>query len=188
MRTPRGLCVLLAALVLFVGCSSSAKVVRARAGHPAETTTSVDDSTSTSMAGPPVSTALSVTTSAPSTSAARPVASTPTPVQAAPLAATTPSAPPPPQSSGRGAVTGHVYASCGASQPSGCRSQSGVGGEMMQVKRDAAVVASTVTAADGTYRVEITAGTYDVQVTRTSQSRRVVVDAGQIVVVDFTEP
>jgi hypothetical protein len=59
---------------------------------------------------------------------------------------------------------------------------------MMQVKRDAAVVASTVTAADGTYRVEITAGTYDVQVTRTSQSRRVVVDAGQIVVVDFTEP
>lgn len=58
----------------------------------------------------------------------------------------------------------------------------------MQVKTGATVVASTLTAADGTYRVEVPAGTYDVALPRTGQSRRVVVNAGQTVAVDFTEP
>jgi hypothetical protein len=61
-----------------------------------------------------------------------------------------------------------------------------MGGETLQVKQGSAVVASAVTAADGTYRVEVPAGTYDVELTGTSQSRRVVVNAGQTVVVDFT--
>jgi hypothetical protein len=60
-----------------------------------------------------------------------------------------------------------------------------VGGETLQAKQGSAVVASTVTAADGTYRVEVPAGTYDVGLARTGQSRRVVVNAGQTVVVDF---
>jgi hypothetical protein len=80
-----------------------------------------------------------------------------------------------------------VYASCGNSQPSGCRSQTGAGGETVQVKQASSVIASTVTAADGTYRVEVPAGTYDVVVVRTAQTRRVDVNAGQTVVVDFTE-
>jgi hypothetical protein len=107
-------------------------------------------------------------------------------VPAAALPATTPSGPPPAASKGRGAIAGHVYANCSNGQPSGCRSQAGVGGETLQVKQGSAVVASAVTAADGTYRVEVPAGTYDVELARTGQSRRVAVNAGQTVVVDFT--
>jgi hypothetical protein len=102
------------------------------------------------------------------------------------LPATTPTGPPPPASSGRGAITGYVYKSCGNGQGSGCRVAAA--GEAIQIKSGAAVAAATRTAADGSYRVDVVAGTYDVEVTRVAQSRRVMVNAGQSVAVDFSIP
>ena len=49
-------------------------------------------------------------------------------------------------------------------------------------------MASTITAADGSYRVEVAAGTYDVELASAGQSRRVVVNAGETVAVNFTSP
>jgi len=177
-------------LVALLGgaCSSSRHKLKATAGK------STSSSSSTTLTPSPVAAANSTTssatpTSAPVSSATSPAATNAPAPRPANIPATTPSGPPPPASTGRGAIAGHVYASCANGQPSGsgCRSQAVAGGETVQAKQGAVVVASTVTAADGTYRVDVPAGTYDVVVVRTGQTRHVVVNAGQTVVVDFTE-
>jgi len=175
-------------LVALLGgaCSSSGHKLKATAGK------STSSSSSTTLTASPVAVENS-TTSTPTSrsvpSATNPPATNAPAPRPANIPATTPSGPPPPASTGRGAIAGHVYASCANGQPSGsgCRSQAGAGGETVQAKQGAVVVASTVTAADGTYRVDVPAGTYDVVVVRTGQTRHVVVNAGQTVVVDFTE-
>src|SRR5207248_5751620 len=151
-------------LVLLLGgaCSSNTHVLR---------TTKGKTTTSTSISAPVTP---STTDSAPATTGATtavaaspPTTKAPAPAQSLP--ATTPSGPLPAATSGRGTITGYVYKSCGGGQGSGCRTAAA--GETIQVKNGPTVVASTQTAGDGSYRLDIPAGTYDVEVTRVAQSR-----------------
>jgi hypothetical protein len=70
----------------------------------------------------------------------------------------------------------------------GCQSQEGVAGDLLKFSRDGAFVTSTTTAADGSYRVDVPAGLYDIGETRGGQNARVKVEAGKTVVANFTAP
>jgi hypothetical protein len=171
-----------AAVVLLLAGACSSNTHRVKTTNGTSTSTS---STSTTVAVAAV-TGTTATPGAPVTAAPKPPTTTSAAAPPTTLAATSPDGPPPAQATGRGAIAGHVYSSCGNGQPSGCRSQAGVGGKTLEVKSGGATVASTTTAADGTYRVEVLAGSYDVGVAGEGSTRRVVVNAGQTVAVDFT--
>ena len=95
---------------------------------------------------------------------------------------------PPASESGRGAIFGHVYASCGQPGMGGgaCQSQSGVAGVAMVAQSGGREVSRTETAADGTYRLEVAPGSYVVHETRDGQTASLRVETGRTVVANFT--
>lgn len=97
---------------------------------------------------------------------------------------------PPPPNTGRGAIFGYVYQSCGQTGVGGnagaCQSQTGVPGVAMVAQSGGHEVARTQTAADGSYRLEVASGSYVVQETRDGQTATLRVETGRTVVANFT--
>jgi hypothetical protein len=169
----------LLALVTLVACGHARHGVRARAGRPASTTTTVDPTipattgTPAPTSGSSPSTTAGVAPTAPATTP--PAAFTPTPSG------------PPPAESGRGMIAGRISPSCGSSASgAACQSQAGVAGDTVQALSGNAVVASAQSGDDGSYHLIVPAGLYGLRETKTGQTTRVQVDAGRTVVANFT--
>jgi hypothetical protein len=61
-----------------------------------------------------------------------------------------------------------------------------VAGDTITVTSGGATVATAITSADGSYRVDVPAGLYGLEESKGRQTTRVQVDAGLIVVANFT--
>ncbi len=94
---------------------------------------------------------------------------------------------PPPAASGRGSIAGHVYLNCGGGPPSGgaCQTRQGVPGVTIVALVGETPAGRAVSAADGSYRMDLPAGLYGLEDDRDHQRTRVQVDAGLTVVADF---
>ncbi|HEX3540316.1 MAG TPA: hypothetical protein VHT75_07705 [Acidimicrobiales bacterium] len=176
--------IVLVPAALLAGCSSG----HANTGGRSATTPSVGTSPTTAAVTPtaPVPGVTGPAPEASTTSAA--AATTPVATSTPAPAGTTIPAGPPSAATGKGGIAGHVYAGCGSGPPSGaaCQTQTGVAGDTITVTSGGATVATAITSADGGYRVDVPAGLYGLEESKGRQTTRVQVDAGLIVVANFT--